>query len=127
MQKEADYLYQRPDESNTDLPRECHILAMVHTHKGESIPNDVYNAVLGTVKVSRREKLGRIMDTINGFADINMGKEMSEVNKIVLAAGIASGQGVEGFEIFAAYDRRLKYLLQYFEGYLLTEDLGPTE
>lgn len=88
MPKEADYLYQRPDQGNTELPRECHILAMVYIHKGEAIPNDVYNAVLGSAERGR-EKLKRVMDTINKFVDKGFGKATSGINEPVLASSIA--------------------------------------
>lgn len=123
MQKEAEWLYRLSDSSDTESPRECHLQALMSTFKGESIPEHVYNAVLGSAE-RNRERLKTVMDNINLFVQRGVGKETAVINIITLTGTIAATGGIDGPK---AYHRRVHKLTKYFQGFLLTEETGPTE
>lgn len=120
---EKDYLYERPVKYDTETPRECHIRAMYSAYKGESIPSDVYDAVLSSAQI-RKDTLKRTMDLVNQSADSGMGEKMSRLNMMALAGSIVASHGINGPK---AAKRRLDHLGRYFLEYLLFLELGPTE
>ena len=117
------FLYDRAVDSDTETPRECHILAMYHAYKGEKIPQDVYDAVLNSAQI-RKDHLRHTMDLTNKSVDNKIGKEMSRLNMMALAGSIVASHGIDGPK---AAKRRLDHLGKYFEEYLLYIELGPTE
>jgi len=120
---ERDYLYDRAVDSDTETPRECHILAMYSAYKGIKIENEVYEAVLNSAQI-RKDTLKYTMDLVNKSVDANIGEEMSRLNIMALAGSIVASYGIDGPK---AAKRRLDHLGKYFEEYLLYVELGPTE
>lgn len=120
---ERDFLYERPVKHDTETPRECQIRAMYHTFMNEPIPADVYEAVLQSSE-RNRALVKQSMDTINSTAGTEMGEMMMKLSMMALAGAIAGSSGINGPK---AARRRLDHLGRYFESYVYSQLLGPTE
>lgn len=123
VERVPEYLYRRADPGNTETPRECHLQAMLCAFRGEAIPFDVYQAVLGSAE-RRQDVLKETMDSLNTLVDLGQGKATSQLNLIALAGAIVLAEGIDGPK---AAKRRLNNLDRYFKSLLLSEELGPTE
>lgn len=123
MKKEFEWLYKRADAANTETPRECQILSLDYADKGLPIPAYIAEALLSSTERGR-EKMERVIETINLSAQNGVGKETAGINAAVLAATIAANQGIDGP---LAAKRRHNNLLKYFASYRLMQEIGPTE
>lgn len=120
---ENDWLFKRAVESDTETPRECHLQACYSAYRNEEIPENVYEAVMGSA-VIRKEELRNAMDVVNLGAVIGLAPEEIEENTLKLAIAIVSSYGIESYDAAA---RRLRNLNKYLNGLIFTEEYGPTE